>query len=73
MENPWTKYNNNNNNNNNNTGYRMNRCLQETDIPQRRTKEKTPWSKKTPKKNKSQQLQTHNEPTKDVGNTSGQN
>ena len=47
----------------------MNRCLQETDIPKWMTKVKTILIQKDPQKGTSQQLQTHNMPTNDVGNT----
>ena len=52
----------------------MNRCLQETDIPEWMTKGKINLiTKKTPKKDPRQKLQTHNVPTDYEENTNGTN
>ena len=47
----------------------MNRCLEETNIPERMTKGKTTLIQKEPP----QQLQTHDVPIDDVENTNGTN
>ena len=55
------------------TGYQMNRCFEETDIPEWMTKEKTTLIQKdTQKKNCLQKLETKNVPT-DVASTNSSN
>ena len=52
----------------------MNGCLEETDVPEWKSKRKTTLiQERSPKGNVRQQLETHNVSTHDVENTNGSN